>query len=176
MRFVALVALALIGCLIGSGLAGENTKEQNYKQLPRADLEKIEGTWGMTINSSTGWKGTMRAEIRLEDPKGFSPELGTITYDVDMTRGKDEIDKGTGVGRISFAGGKSGKTTVLVRVSNDVANPEITWDKKRIASFVVNGDTLTLNVSESVDAFFVKSIAELKLDWAKLEWKRIKEK
>jgi hypothetical protein len=174
MRFVALVALLLIG-LIGSGVAGEKAKDQEFKQMGRADLEKLEGVWEMPINSSTGWKGTIRVEIRLGDPKGFSPELGTITYDVDMTRGTKDIYQGTGVGRTKFAGGKSGKTTVLVRVS-DVIPPNIEWTKKRMLGFNVDGDKLTMNASESVSTFFVKSVAELKLDWAKLEWKRIKEK
>lgn len=178
MRAVAFCVYLLVAWPALPAGADEKLSAKDFKRLRRVELQKLEGTWEVPINTKSGWKGTLRVRIKLYDAKGKNADFGNALYDLDIRRG-EEYTKVTNAptGGIDFAGLSDGKKTWLV--ASQLYNrtiPAFEYRRDRMLSFRVEGDRMIWNVSASSKAFFTRGIEDLKLDWANLEWKRVKGK
>jgi hypothetical protein len=178
------IVLALTAATSGRTSQNKGSWDDRYKSFPeppefqwlplqRAHLEKLAGTWELAVDSPTGWKGTLRAQIKVSDAKGKDGNAldygaGSIHYEADLRRGND-ARKITNVppGGIRFTGKRQGERLYLVP------------PKKlggRLVPFTLSGDRLALDASGNPEALFPPEIRGLRLSWRYTEWKRLKEK
>ena len=167
----------LIGAILISACAVAALRaDDEPTALKRADLEKLEGVWELKADPKEGWKGTVRATITMYKVDGKTPDFGWILYDFDLTNGsnKRKVSNAPG-GGISFAGVRRGKTTLLVSLGQ-FAQPPFKVDVKDelSAAFEVKDDKLTLDLSKSLKAFAPGTVQEMKIDWGKATWEKVK--
>lgn len=169
--------LAFVGGLVlVVGLGGAGARDAPVV-LKRADLEKLEGTWLLKNQPTEGWKGTVRATIRLNKADGSNADFARILYDYDLANGDQKFGVSNApAGGVAVALVRLGKAEVLV-APKDFGRPapfKVVPADDLSAPVELKGDTLTLDLSKSRTAFVTGTLRELKIDWAKTTWERAK--
>ena len=177
MRFVLVGVVMLTVCASGNMRAGDD-KRKAPTVLKRADLEKLEGVWELKADPKEGWKGTVRATITMFKADGKAADFGRIQYDFDLADGAKKLKVANAPsGGISFAGVKRGKTMALVTSQQFVRSAapfKVEATDALSAPFEVKDDKLTLDLSNSLKAFVPGSVGEMKIDWSKATWEKVK--
>jgi hypothetical protein len=175
MRFSLAGVVMLTACTSSTMRAGDE-KGEEPTILKRADLEKLEGVWALKADPKEGWKGTVRATITIYKDRDAT-DFGYILYDFDLADGANTIQvTNDPIGGISFAGVKRGKTKALV-TSKRFARPapfKVDVKDELSAAFEVKDEMLTLDLSKSLKAFVPDTVREMKIDWSKAVWEKVK--
>ncbi|MBY0526292.1 MAG: hypothetical protein K2R98_23060 [Gemmataceae bacterium] len=162
--------------LILSCLAGAARADDEPTTLKRSQLEKLEGGWQLKADPKEGWKGTVRATITMYQADGKAADFGRILYDFDLTDGLNKSKVANAPrGGVSFAGVQQGKSMLLVTSKQGQFAPfkvEVAEDAS--AMFEVKDDKLTLDLSKSLKAFVPGTVREMKIDWSKTTWEKVK--
>lgn len=172
MRHALVCGTALLGFVAGAGAQDEPVV------LKRADLEKLAGTWRLKADPKEGWRGTAKLTVRLHPADGKAADFARLLYDYDLTDGTDKLKVSNAPsGGVSVAAVRRGKTDLLVTHKFGQPAPfKATPADALTAPFEVKGDTLTLDLSKSGKAFLPGTLREVRIDWAKSTWERVKEK
>ncbi len=174
MRLTVLGVFVAIPLAIGTVNGGD--KKEKLTILKRADLQKLEGMWELKAEPKEGWKGRVRATIKLYPAGGEAADFGNILFDFDLTNGKSKLKVSNApAGGIDFTAVKRGDTQALVTDKNGDSPPfKVKATDGLIAPFEVKGDKLTLDLSKSLKAFVPGTARELKIDWSKTTWAKVK--
>jgi hypothetical protein len=172
------ICTSLVGALIFSACTFAPLQAGDEPiALTRAELEKLEGVWVLKAEPKEGWKGTVRATITLYPVDGKAADFGRIYYDCDLADGSNKLKIANAPsGGISFAGVKRGKTMALVtsKTFARAAPFKVESADSLSAPFEIKDDKLTLDLSKSLKAFVPGTASEMKIDWSKATWEKIK--
>jgi hypothetical protein len=157
--------------------ADDKEKKEEVKVLTRADLKNLEGVWEMNVSTKMGWKGTIRATIKMYAAGTKEEGFGAIRYDYDLVRGaeKSSIRNAPGDG-IEFAGVSRGKNLLLVTMEREpgIEAPfKVKVTEELTAPITLSGDKLQVDVSKS-KKHFCFPMTDFDLEWNRLEFTRRK--
>lgn len=100
-----------------------------------------------------------------------------MLFDYELTKGNDKFTVSNDpTGGISFAGVRRGNAEALVTAKR-FARPapfQVTATDELTAPFELKGDKLTLDLSKSLKASVPEQVREMKIDWSKMTWERVK--
>ena len=168
--------------------------------LTREDLKKLEGTWELKVNPVNGWKGTVKAIIKLRPEKSNWPsskgiledgvlklypdngrwlnDRAQIFYDYDLTRGTDRF-------RVvdltepytEFHGAGTSKFQGMIAFPTLESEEEAKESKREhTAIYELKGDTLTVDFAKNLRDFVPRYVRAMNVDWSKAVWQRVKSK
>ena len=110
MRF-AIAGVVFLAACAADTITADDDKGGEIIVLKWAELEKVEGTWELKADPKEGWKGTVRATIKLYPAGGKAADFGNILFDFDLTNGKNKLKVSNAPGGgIEFAAIKRGDT------------------------------------------------------------------
>jgi hypothetical protein len=172
------VGMLLVVPLVTQVRADDKSKGTDFAVLTRADLKKLEGVWLMKVQSKTGWKGSIRATIKLYPDRADEKDFGNILYDYDLTRGQEKSSiRNAPLQGIAFAGVMRGKQMLLVTAEREGIGPTVPFKvepKEELSALVALADgKLRLDVSKSRQHFCFP-MTDFDLEWSRLEFTRVK--
>lgn len=181
MRSLTICGGCVLAVLASFAVADEPPAKEEFKRVPWADLKPLAGSWKMTVDARSGWKGWLQMNITLvkEDPRGKRAEDGAIQFDFDLSKGK-EYAKVTNTFAVFFQVAQKGDAVYLVNVGRaafdrtlpvKVGGPEDVRLEYKLA-----GDKLSFDASKSHKSFFTQGLVERELPWNKMEWTRVQVK
>jgi len=155
----------------------DQPKWDDFKVLKRAELKQFEGVWVMKVETKKGWKGTVRATITLYDAGSNKENFAHISYNYDLTRGKEAISVENAGGGFAFAGVSQGKRLLLVTAERKGFGPTVPFKvepkQELTAPTTITKDKLQLDLSKSAKHFCFP-LKKYDLDWAKLTFTKAK--
>ncbi|MFO0965522.1 MAG: hypothetical protein U0793_08050 [Gemmataceae bacterium] len=152
----------------------------SFERLRHADLQKLAGGWEMKVDLKSGWKGTIELHVLVHGPDGDLDGACRLTYWASLTRGEKDriiVINARPPRQVVAAGVKRGSAPALVSRGREKRGdryglapvdprPELT------APFKLDGDKLTLDLSNSRDSFLPAKLLTLDLDFANMQFTR----
>src|SRR5262245_61911428 len=120
MRSTYVVALFAV-ILPGIALTQEKKQDPPIKRLVHADLAKLNGTWEMTVDLKSGWKGTINLVLRVNGPGGELDGVVAMVYWATLAKEDERLNviNARPPGQISTAGIKQGNTPALASLGRE---------------------------------------------------------
>jgi hypothetical protein len=204
MRSFALGAVLCLSLAAAFSPAGDTPKEVPWRDGSTEDLDPLQGDWQATIGTKGGWKGTLRATMRMQRNHPETSEFHTLLdlrCDLKLKRDDGQpVVTATGTAKVSLFPMVKGKQRYLqllrdyqvtqreflgevleMRPSDKKAikaMAELRPSDKNTAPYRIAGNTWTLTVTPIVLEFLPRQAATgPKIDWVgQIVWQKVKAK